>query len=38
MKLNGKTLAIAAGLAVAAWVFRDQLRGLANKAIWSGGL
>ncbi|MGM9480298.1 hypothetical protein ACS5PN_03800 [Roseateles sp. NT4] len=56
MKLNGKTLAIAGGVAIAAlWIMRsDSLvangirsavgdlfmgaNGVANKAIWAGGL
>ena len=38
MKINGKTLAIAAGVALGAWLLRDHLRKAINGAIWAGGL
>lgn len=38
MKLDTKTIAIAAGVALAAWLFRDHLKKSINGLIWSGGL
>lgn len=38
MKVNTKTLAIAGGIALAAFLFRDKLKSAFNRLIWSGGL